>query len=135
MTLGVSVRFAAGAALTATLAAAVLFLGFRGAAGDASTWAAAGFAAMAFPIIASGAWLAKEHGRAGAAFLVAFAAGLLLRAALLVIVVVAAARQGEPSLLPALSGLALGFVPLTGFELIWFARRAHGAPSPLGSRR
>jgi len=135
VTLGASVKFAAGAALTATFASGVLLLGLRGATGEASAWAMAGFAAMAFPIIATGAWLAHEQGRAGVAFVVALAAGLLLRAGLLAIVVAAAARRGEPSLLPALSGLALGFVPLTAFEMIWFARRARGASAPLGSRR
>ena len=46
----------------------------------------------------------------------------------------AKSRRGEPSLLPALSALALGFVPLTAFEMIWFARRARLAVAPVGSR-
>lgn len=127
-------RFAAGAAWTAAIAAGVLLLGLRGSTGEASVWAMAGFAAMALPIVLSGAWLAHEQGRAGVAFVIALSVGLLLRAALLAIVVAAAARQGEPSLLPALSGLALGFVPLTAFEMIWFARRARLAVAPVGSR-
>ena len=135
MTRGDSLRFGVGAALTAAIAAGLLLLGLRGAAADASAWAMAGFAAMSFPIMATGAWLAHEQGRPGAAFVVALAAGLCLRAGLLAIVVAAAARQGEPSLLPALSGLVLGFVPLTAFEMIWFARRARLAVSPVGSRR
>jgi len=130
-----SLRFGAGAALTAAVAAGVLLLGLRGAASEALAWAMAGFVAMSVPIIVTGAWLAHEQGRAGAAFVVALAAGLLLRAGLLAIVVAAAARQGESSLLPALSGLVLGFVPLTAFEMIWFARRARFAASPVGSRR
>jgi hypothetical protein len=121
--------------LTAAIAAGVLLAGLSGSTGEASAWAMAGFGAMAFPIIVTGAWLAHEQGRAGVAFVIALSVGLLLRAGLLAIVVAAAARQGEPSLLPALSGLVLGFVPLTAFEMTWFARRARIVVAPVGSRR
>jgi len=135
VTRGSSLRFAVGAALTAAIAAGVLFLGLQRSAPDAFAWAMAGFAAMAFPTLLTGAWLAHEQGRAGVAFVIAMSAGLLLRAVLLAIVVAAAARQGGASLVPALYGLVLGFVPLTTFEMIWFARRARVAVAPAGPRR
>jgi len=135
VTRGSSVRFAACAALTAAIAAGVLFLALQGSAPEASAWAMAGFAAMALPTLLTGAWLAHEQGRVGVAFVIAMSAGLLLRAGLLAVVVGAAARQGPPSLAPALYGLVLGFVPLTAFEMIWFARRARIGVAPARTPR
>jgi len=117
------------------VAGGVLFACLRGTAVDTSTWATAGFLAMAIPTIATGAWLAHEQGRAGASFVVALGSGLVLRAGLLAVVVAVAARRGDPSLRGALYGLALGFVPAIAFELIWFARRAHGARAAAGWSR
>jgi len=121
-----TLSFASGATISAALAAVALVLGLRGVASDTSAWAMAGFVAMALPVIAAGVWLAYERGRAGVSFVVALGAGLLMRAALLVVVVAGAAHQGEAALIGALVGLAVGFVPVTAFELVWFARRAHG---------
>jgi hypothetical protein len=119
-------NFASGAAISAALAAAVLGLALRGASSAASTWATAGFAAMALPILATGAWLAHEQGRAGVSFVIALGTGLLIRAMLLVLVVAGAASQGPAMLKGVLAGLAIGFVPMTAFEMIWFSRRAQG---------
>jgi len=119
-------NFAGGAGLTAVVAGGVLAFATRGAAAD-SRWALAGFLAMALPIIAAGAWLAHQQGRAGVSFVVALGTGLSLRAVLLAVVVATAARQGRPALEGAIAGLALGFVPMTVYEMVWFARRVHGA--------
>ena len=104
-----------------------MLLALRGAASDVSAWAIAGFAAMALPVVATGVWLAREQGRAGMSFVVALGAGLLIRATLLALVVAGAASEGGGALKGALAGLAIGFVPVTAFELIWFSRRTHGA--------
>ena len=116
--------FASGATISAMFAAAALILGLRGAASVTSSWAMGGFAAMALPLIATGAWLAHEHGRAGVSFVLGLGLGLLTRAVLLIVIVVGAASQGSGTLKGALAGLAVGFVPVTVFEMIWFARRA-----------
>jgi hypothetical protein len=115
-----SFAIAAGA-LSAAATAALAF---------ASSWAVLGFLAMALPAIISGAWLVGQHGRTGPGFFVALGFGWALRAGLLAVVVVAALRQGSAPLMGALSGLAVGFVALTSFELLWFARRTrHGSVS------
>lgn len=80
---------------------------------------------MAMPVIATGAWLAHEQGRTGVTFVAVLGAGLLVRATLLVVVVMGAIQQGATALVGTLAGLAVGFVPVTAFELAWFARRAH----------
>ena len=121
--------------MTAGLASCVLALALRGAAVGAAPWAWAGFAAMAVPVVAAGAWLAREQGRSGALFLVAFGTGLVARAALLAAVVATAARSGGPALPASLVGLALGFAPVTIFELVWFARRARGTSLQAGGAR
>jgi len=119
-------NFASGAAISAALAGGALSLALRGTASATSAWAMAGFAAMALPVIATGAWLAHEQGKAGVSFVIALGTGLLIRAMLLVVVVVGAASQGPAVLKGALAGLAIGFVPVTAFEMIWFSRRAQG---------
>ena len=81
---------------------------------------------MALPVIATGAWLAYEQGRAGVSFVIALGTGLFMRAVLLVAVVVGAANQGPGALKGALAGLAIGFVPVTAFEMVWFSRRVPG---------
>lgn len=90
---------------------------------------------MAVPVLLSGTWLAREQGRSGAMFLVAFGTGLVARAALLAAVVATAARLGGPALPASLLGLALGFAPVTIFELVWFARRARGTGLEAGGAR
>ena len=121
-------NFATGATVAAVLAAAGLVFGLRGASSVTSGWALVGFAAMALPVIATGAFLAHEQGHAGASFVVVLGAGLLMRAVFLTLVVAGALRQDTAALLGALVGLAVGFVPVTAFELVWFARRVHGEP-------
>ena len=120
-------RFAAEAGAISALSALALVFALGGAAGDRFAWAARGFLAMALPVIGAGWWLAREHGRAGGAFVIALGAGFILRAALLAVVVATAARRGPDALVGALAGLAAGFVPLTAFEMLWFTRRAHRA--------
>jgi hypothetical protein len=122
-----------GAAALSGAAAAALALALRNAAADTTSWAVTGFLAMALPAIASGAWLAHEHGRTGPRFLVALGTGWLLRAAFLAAVVVAALRRGSPAVSGALLGLGVGFVALTAFEMLWFARRSRGGA--LSTRR
>ena len=126
--------FVIGATVSAALAASGLGLGLRGVATDTAAWAIAGFVAMVLPLIATGVWLAREQGRAGVSFVVALGAGLLTRAALVAAVVGGAAQRGDASIVGALAGLAVGFVPMTAFELIWFFRRAYRA-NPQEARR
>jgi len=121
-----ALNFASGAAVSAAFAAGALSLALRGTASVTFTWAMGGFVAMALPVIATGAWLAHEQGRAGVSFVVGLGTGLLIRAMLLVAVVVGAASEGPAALKGALAGLAIGFVPATAFEMIWFSRRAQG---------
>ena len=122
--------FALGAAALSGAAAAALAFALRNAAADTTSWAVTGFLAMALPAIASGTWLAREHGRTGPAFLVALGTGWLLRAAFLAAVVVAALRRGSSAVSGALLGLAVGFVALTAFEMLWFARRSRAGSLP-----
>ena len=123
--------FFVGAALTAAMSAAASFVVFR----SASAWTMYGFAAMAIPSLASGAWLARSHGRPGAGFILALGTGVTLRILLLSIVVAAAARQGEAELTQTLAGLAFGFIPLTVFEFVWLARRTRPLTFPAESTR
>ncbi len=118
--------FASRATISAALAAVALLLVLRGVGSDTSAWAIAGFVAMALPVIATGTWLAHEQGRAGVSFVIALGTGLFMRAVLLVVVVVGAANHGPGALKGALAGLAIGFVPVTAFEMLWFSRRVHG---------
>jgi len=120
-----TIRFVAGSGVCAALAASALAAGVVWSGTPFSAWAAAGFVAMAAPVIAAGAWLAHEQGRSGVAFTIALGTGLVTRALLLAIVVAAAARAGGPALTAALAGLATGFAPLTAYEWFWFARRAY----------
>lgn len=119
------------AALTAAVSAAAAFAVLR----SASPWTLCGFAAMAIPSLASGAWMARSHGRPGAGFVLALGTGVTLRILLLTIVVVAAARQGRGELTQTLAGLAFGFVPLMVFELVWLARRTRPLALPAGATR
>lgn len=118
--------FAIGAGAVSAVGTPAVAIVLRSAADGASEWGVLGFLAMALPAVACGAWLAREHGRLGASFMVALGTGWALRAAFLVAVVVAALRRGPGALSGSLTGLAAGFVALTAFEMIWFARQKRG---------
>jgi hypothetical protein len=126
-----SSSFFVGAVATVVLSAAASFVVLR----SASAWTLYGFAAMAIPGLVSGAWMVRSHGRPGAGFVLALGTGVTLRVVLLSIVVAVAARQGSAELTQTLAGLAFGFVPLTVFELVWFARRTRPLTSPSESTR
>lgn len=126
--------FALGAGAVSAVAAPALALVLRNASGDASPWAVVGLLAMAVPAVACGAWLAREHGRVGPSFLIALGTGWALRAVLLAAVVVAALREGPGAIRGALTGLAVGFVALTTFEMFWFARRTRPSSFSTGPR-
>jgi hypothetical protein len=79
---------------------------------------------MALPGIAAGAWLAYAHGRPGGLFVAALGSGVVVRLALAGVTVGGAARSGAPAALAASLGLLAGFLPITVFEMAWFARRA-----------
>lgn len=120
MTLRSAIGFALGASAMAAVGAATLLPVFAGDDRAASTWAAAGFLAMAVPSIACGAWLAREHGRPGSRFLLALVAGVAARLILASLTTIFAARAAAGPALVA--GLAAGYVPLTAFEMVWFMR-------------
>ena len=113
--------FVLGATAAALVGAAALLPWTT--AGDvlASGWAAKGFLAMALPGVAGGAWLAREHGRAGSRFVVAVQAGIFVRLGFAAVVAFGAARAGGAAPTASLAGLAAGFAPLTAFEMAWFA--------------
>lgn len=134
MTRSSPASFALGAVAVSAVGTPALAVVLRNAPDGTSAWALVGFLAMALPAIVCGAWLAREHGRTGASFMVALGAGWALRAASLAAVVVAALRQGPGALSGALIGLAVGFVALTAFEMVWFARRTRRASLPMGNR-
>ena len=79
---------------------------------------------MALPCLAGGAWLAREHGRAGSRFVMAVLAGILVRLVAAVVVAQGAANAGGSAMTGLVAGLAAGFVPTTVFEAAWFARRS-----------
>ncbi len=118
----------------AAASGAALALLLRGVADDATLGGVAGFLAMTLPLLAAGTWLASRQGRPGPQFLVALGSGIVLRAVLLAMVVALAVHRGGPTLAGALAGLTAGFLPLTVFEMIWFARRSHAAFEAAGKR-
>jgi hypothetical protein len=115
------IGFTLGAVVVAAFGAATMLPLFVGNDRVASNWAAAGFLTMVIPGIACGAWLAREHGRPGARFLLALATGFAARLILAASAAFFAAKVAAG--LSLIAGLAAGFVPLTAFEMIWFARR------------
>ena len=77
--MGSAAGFALGATVASAMGAVALIPLFTGDDRFAAAWAARGFAALALPGILGGAWLAREHGRTGSRFVVALAAGFMLR--------------------------------------------------------
>ena len=121
-----AIGFALGAATVASISTIAL-LPWLGGADGTSRWALAGWVAMSVPGVVAGTWLAREHGRPGAGFVVALGAGMLARALAGASVAAGAARAGQPAITAALAGLVAGFVPVLVFEIIWCAR-SHGTP-------
>jgi hypothetical protein len=115
-------RFGLGATAAATVGAAALLAGSAGRDELAAGWATKGFLAMALPGVAFGAWLAREHGRAGSRFVVALLAGIGVRFTFATIAAFGAAMAGGSATTGLLAGLAAGFVPVTLFEMAWFSR-------------
>ena len=111
--------------MASAMGAVALIPLFTGDDRFAAAWAARGFAALALPGILGGAWLAREHGRTGSRFVVALAAGFMLRMILAATATVGATRAGGGAVTGLLAGLAAGFVPVTAFEMFWFARAGH----------
>ena len=116
-------KFALGAVAAATAGGALLAFGLAGRDAAAIFWAAIGFASMVVPGLACGIWLAYEHGRPGSRFVAAIGTGFLLRLVLAGACAFGAARAGGSAGTGLLSGLAAGFVPVTLFEMVWFASR------------
>lgn len=77
---------------------------------------------MALPGVAGGAWLAREHGLARSRFVAVLQAGVLVRLVLAALVAMGAARAGEAAMAASMAGLAVGFLPVMVFEMVWFAR-------------
>ena len=121
MTARPTIAFALGAVMTAALGACAL--PWIGAEPVARLWASAGFAAMAFPGIVCGAWMAREHGGRGSRFLAALATGFVFRVLAAAIGTYAVARIDRGFAGAWIGGLAAGFVPLLAFEIVWFSRR------------
>jgi hypothetical protein len=90
-------------------------------------WVVMGVLAMALPGVAGGAWLAREHGRAGSRFVAVLQVGMLVRLVLAALVAMGAARAGGPAMAASMAGLAAGFLPVIAFEMVWFARRERRA--------
>ena len=122
MTFGSAAGFARAASVAAVIGALALLPWFAGDDRLAASWAARGFLAMALPGIAGGAWLAREHGRAGSRFVAVLGVGFILRLALAAIAAFGAAKAGGGAVDGLLPGLAAGFVPVTAFEMFFFAR-------------
>ena len=115
-------RFAVGASLAAASGGLLLALWVAANARGASGWAAAGFAAMAGPSVAFGAWLAAELGRPGVRFLAALVGGIATRFALTAVAGFGAARAGGDARGAALAGVVAGFLPVFVFEMVWLTR-------------
>jgi hypothetical protein len=128
-------KFALGAAASAALGGALLAWAIAGGDSSTAAFAWAGFVSMTLPGIAGGAWLAHEHGRPGSRFVLALGAGFLARIVLAGVVAFGASRAGGESGSRLLAGLAAGFIPVTVFEMVWFAcslRRSGIAPEARG---
>jgi hypothetical protein len=124
VTLRSTIGFLLGAAAASTAGAMTLLPWLL--AGDRLdfNWAATGFLAMAVPGIAAGAWFARAYGRPGSQFALALAAGAGARMVLAALAAIFAARASAGTALVA--GLAAGFVPVTTYEIVWFARMSAG---------
>jgi lipopolysaccharide export LptBFGC system permease protein LptF len=79
---------------------------------------------MALPGIVCGAWLAREHGRSASRFLMALGTGFMLRLLLGAVTAAGAAHAGRSAIAGLLPGLAVGFLSVTSFEMLWFVRMA-----------
>lgn len=87
-------------------------------------WLVSGVVAMALPGVASGTLLAREFGRPGRRFVVAFGAGIAGRLVFGGGVALASAAVGPEARAAALAGVAAGFVATMLFEAVWFSRAA-----------
>ena len=87
-----------------------------------AVWVVGGFLAMALAGVAGGAWLVREHGRAGSRFVAVLQAGMLVRLVLAATVAMGAANAGGSAMVASMAGLAAGFLPVMVFEMLWFAR-------------
>lgn len=115
------------------LAAALALLAFavpRG--GPAVGWSLIGWLIMTLAGSLGGAWTVSQHGRPGSGFLVAVGICMLSRLVLGAAGVAAAAGAGTAAVWALLAGLAVTYVPLQVFEMIWFLRSIR-AKAPTGS--
>jgi hypothetical protein len=112
---------AAGVSVAAGISA---WAGAAAAGLGSPAWLAAGWLAAAVPGVAAGTWLAGKFGKAGAGFVAALGAAMGLRAVALAGGLVTALQVGDPAPWTFLLGFGAGFLPLSVFEAVWFARRA-----------
>jgi len=126
--IGAGRRYAATAAGIAAVAAVVLMPWVWGRWPGAGPWALAGWAAAAVVGVGTGAWLARAHGRPGSGFLAALVTGMLIRLVLVGVGLVVALRVGDGPAWGFLSGFAIAFVPLQGYEVVWSLRANRVGP-------
>lgn len=118
-----SAEFALSASGIAAAAGVSILLG-SAAAGVASPfpWGLAGWAVVAVPAVATGAWLAGRLGSTSAAFLGGLLVGMAARAIGLLVGLVGALKAGNGAPSAFLLAFAATFVPLMCFEIVWFRR-------------
>lgn len=115
---------AAKVALGAAVLLAALLAAWRPAGAG---WAWIGFGLMAAVGVVGGAWLARFHGRPDGSFLVAMLSCMAARFVLAPVGMVFAARAGGLAPWVYVAGLAVGFVPLQLFEILFLQRRPQTA--------
>jgi len=115
--------FAARAAVVALVGGAVAAALAAGRPAGDRAWLLLGWAILAIAGTLGGAWLAREHGKPGSAFLVALGAGVAARFLAVAGGCVAAALAGKSAITAYAVGLVAGFVPVQAFEAVWFLRR------------
>ena len=118
-----ALSFALQAGVLASILAIALVLALRPHGGSAIRFALAGWGIIALTGVAGGAWIARNHGRGIVAFLVALQSCMLARLALAAGGAFVSWKAGEDAIRFFLTGLAVGFLPLQTFEIVWFYRR------------
>lgn len=87
------------------------------------SWTLLGFGAAVVPGLGAGMILARRHGQPGPGFLVALGTGILARFVVVLASLAWALRAGDGAYRPWLLGVALGYVPMELFEIVWFHRQ------------
>ena len=125
-----SLRFAASAAVAASISGAVvLMLASRNGSADIF-WTSMGWAPVSAAGVLGGAWLAEAHGRLDRRFFAAFAVGIAARSLTVLGCLVFALAGGTQAWKACLVGLAAGYFPVQLVEIGWFLRPgSKAAPS------